>query len=205
MKATAPLPLSKVAFDDPGTRQVYERAKRRALRSLLIRGVVWCVLLGVATLGPDEETQLVQGVASFGVMVWSFFLIGPANSVRWYAMVGRVLKSGPWQNAVAVVRPDVKVGAGPAVELQVGSAGAGAGAGAGGGVVGDGQVSAVPASTTATAKTTAPIFAVRAPRRHRRRVSELEQGAWFVGEPDWVGVISEPGGDRFMVLQLHRS
>ncbi|MFD7297914.1 hypothetical protein ACFV9W_31910 [Streptomyces sp. NPDC059897] len=199
MKATVPLPMCKVAFDDPGTRQAFERAKRRALSNLLIRGVVWFVLLGVATLGPEEETQLVQGVASFGVMVWSFFLIGPANSVRWYAMVGRVLKSGPWQNAVAVVRPDVKVGAGPAVELRVGSTGAGAG------VVGEGQVSAVPASATATAKTTAPIFAVRAPRRHRRRVSELENGAWFVGEPGRAGVISEPGGDRFMVLQLHRS
>ncbi|MFJ9131337.1 hypothetical protein ACIRJS_45420 [Streptomyces sp. NPDC102340] len=187
MKVTVALPLSKVAFDDPGTRRAYERARKRAVVNLSIRGVVWLGLLLVATLGPDDDSQLVRGFGSFTFMVWSFFLIGPAKAVRWYLAVGQVLKSGPWQYGVAVRRPDVKVGAGTAVEVRIGLSGE--------------VADSTGAAGQATGKVATPVFAARTWRRRRRWVQDLEEGAWFVGDPERVGVIALPGGHEFMTLQ----
>lgn len=184
MKVAVPLPLAKVAFDDPGTRQTYERAKRKAVINLLIRAAVWLALLIVATRGPDDDAQLVRGLGSFLFMVWSFFLIGPAKAVRWYVAVGQVLRSGPWQYGIAVRKPDVKVGAGTAVEVRIG--------------VAEGDVAV--GSDDAGAAYKIPVLAARTWRRRKGWVVDLEQAAWFVGNPERGGVIALPGGHGFMTL-----
>ncbi|MER5438927.1 hypothetical protein [Streptomyces sp. NPDC002790] len=145
------------------------------------------MLLLVATLGPE----VAEGFAAFAFMVWSFFLIGPAKAVHWHVMVGRVLKSGPWQYGVAVRRLDVKVGGGTAVEVRLG-------------LSPDAGVDPVSAATvpagSATGKVAPPVFAARTWRRRRRWGHDLEKGAWFVGDPERAGVIATPGGREFRTL-----
>ncbi|MDG4856966.1 hypothetical protein P8605_02120 [Streptomyces sp. T-3] len=184
MKVAVPLPLTKVAFDDPATREAFERARRRAVINLLVRFAVWLVLLIVAVAGPDDEAQLVRGLGSFLFMVWSFFLIGPGRAVRWYAAVGAALRSGPWQHGIAVRRPGVKVGGGTAVEVRLDEESASAG------------------DATAKQEHRHPVLAARTWRRRRRWAADLEQAAWFVGDPERGGVLALPGGHGF--LTLHR-
>ncbi|MEV8308884.1 hypothetical protein AB0P36_16410 [Streptomyces flavidovirens] len=171
---SVPLPLAECAFGDPATRQAYEKARRRVLVSLLIRVAVFLSLLIVATAFKDEETQLVSGTASLLLIPAAFLLAGPAKALHWLRAVESVLKSQPWRHCSAVGRPDVKVGAGKAVQLRLGDGG--------------------------SDEEWTPVLAARTWRRRTRWSAELEHGAWFAGHADRGGVIALPGGHGFMTL-----
>ncbi|MET9516913.1 hypothetical protein [Streptomyces sp. NPDC002994] len=171
---SVPLPLAKCAFDDPATRQAYEKARRRARVSLLIRVAVFLALLIVATAFKGEETQLVSGTASFLLIPTAFLLAGPAKTLHWLRAVESVLKSSPWRYCSVVRRQDAKVGASTAVQLRLGDGNSDEG--------------------------WSPVLAARTSRRRTRWSGQFEHGAWFAGNSDRGGVLALPGGQRLMTL-----
>ncbi|MBT2490896.1 hypothetical protein J7E96_20730 [Streptomyces sp. ISL-96] len=187
---SVPLPLAECAFDDPATRQGFEKVRRRARISLLIRVAVWLGLLIVATAFKEEETQLVSGAASFLLIPTAFLLPAPGRALLWLRAVEKVLKSHPWRYCSAVRRPDAKVSAGTAVQLRFGDGGDGGDAGDGRNGVGD--------------EGWTPVLAAGTWRLRKRWSKELEYGAWFAGNPGRGGVLALPGGHRLMTLHLNR-
>ncbi|MEU9116704.1 hypothetical protein AB0D04_34380 [Streptomyces sp. NPDC048483] len=185
MKVEVPVPLAKYAFDDPATRHAFERARRRVLISLLVRVGVWLALLVVAKV-VETDSQLIEGTAAFLLIPAAFLLVGPAKAVRWMGHVRGVLTSFPWQWCAVVRRKEAKVGAGTGVQLRLGDSGSGSGSGSG----------SEPDWT--------PVMAARTWRRRKYWSRELEDGAWFAGDPDRGGVIARPGGHGLMTLRRHR-
>ncbi|MCZ1005641.1 hypothetical protein [Streptomyces lydicus] len=178
MKVAIPVPLTKCAYDDPATRDAFERARRGVLINLLVRAGVWLALLVVAKV-VETDSQLVEGTAAFLLVPAAFLLVGPAKAVRWMGLVQGVLKSFPWQRCEVVRRQDAKVGAGTGVQLGLGGSG--------------GSGSGEPDWT--------PVMAARTWRRRTRWSPELEGDAWFAGAPDQGGVIARPGGHGLMTLR----
>ncbi|MDI3384893.1 hypothetical protein QIS99_01480 [Streptomyces sp. B-S-A8] len=185
MKTQAPLPMTKYAFDDPGTREAWTKGFRVTLVNFLVRAVIWVGLLITAMVGPDRDgSQVVTGLAAFLSMVTAFLLIRPARKLQWQLLVARVLKSGPWRGCTAVRRPDVKVPSGLPVEVS---------AGAGGDDAGDGPVG--------------KESRVLSARTWRRRVpwsEEAAQESWVVTseDPRLPSVLARRGG--FDPVTLHR-
>ncbi|MFI9048175.1 hypothetical protein [Streptomyces sp. NPDC053427] len=128
----------------------------------------------------DTDSQLMEGTAAFLFVPTAFLLVGPAKALRWMVLVQGVLKSFPWQWCAVVRRQDAKVGAGIGVQLGLGDSGNGNGNGE-------------PDWT--------PVMAARTWRRRKSWSHELENGAWFAGDPDQGGVIAHPGGHGPMTLQ----
>ena len=174
MKTDVPVPLAKCAFDDPATRHAHERARRKAVVSLLTRIAVWLILLIVATV-VESDSQLIEGTASFLLIPTVFLWVGPAKALVWMRSVENVLKSFPWQRCSVVRRHDAQVRTGTGVQLRLGDF--------------DNE------------SLVTPVMAARTWRRRKRWSGKLEDAAWFAGSPDRGGIIARPGGHGVMTLQ----
>ncbi|GGY48849.1 hypothetical protein GCM10010384_63890 [Streptomyces djakartensis] len=173
MKTEATVPMAKLAFDDPGTRRMFERSRRRALMNLLVRAGGWTALLIVART-VETNAQLIEGAASFLLIPTAFLLAGPARKLRWLRAIETALRSFPWQHCVVAPEQGSQVGAGTAVRVGLGAAG-------------DEHQSA--------------SMAARTWRLRRPRAKQLENGAWFAGDLDRGGVIARPGGQVLVSVQ----
>ncbi len=178
MKTDVPVPMAKCAFDDPGTRRICERARRRALINLLVRAGV-CLALLVVARTVETDGQHVEGAASFFLMPAAFLLVGPARKWHWLRAVETVLRSRPWQHCVVAREQGARVSSGTAVRVGLGTD------------VGDEYWSEYWSAT----------MAARTWRLRRPRAGQLEDGAWFAGDPDRVGVVARPGGQVLVIVQ----
>jgi hypothetical protein len=174
VKTDVPVPMAKCAFDDPGTRRVCERARRRAFINLLVRVGIWMALLIVAST-VETDAQHVEGAASFLLIPTAFLLSGPANKLRWLRTVDSVLRSFPWQHCVVAREQGAQVSRGAAVRVGLGAD------------AGNERWSAT--------------MAARTWRLRRPRPGHLEGGAWFAGAPDRGGVVARPGGQVLVTVQ----
>ncbi|MDI3384892.1 hypothetical protein QIS99_01475 [Streptomyces sp. B-S-A8] len=194
-------PLTRSAFDDPGTRAHWTRAFRLTLTNLLVRAAVWVALLVTAKVAEDDA---IAGPASLLSMITAFLLILPSIKLRWLLMVGRVLKSGPWQACSAVLRNDVKRQNGKAVEVRFDDAyeDSGRAEPVGGGSTVLGKDSGAPGKGgAATVGEGARLLRARTWRSRIRWSDELTEGAWVVvDDPRLPGVLARPGGSGFMTL-----
>jgi hypothetical protein len=170
----APVPVAKCAFDDPGTRSMHERARRRALVNLLVRAGGWIALLIVARTVETDE-QLVEGAASFLLIPTAFLLSGPARKLRWLRSMETVLRSFPWQHCVVTRDQGSQVSSGTAVRVGLGA-----------------DASDEHWSATMSARTW---------RLRRPRPGRLEDGVWFAGGLDRGGVVARPGGEVLVTVQ----
>ncbi|MFG2137665.1 hypothetical protein [Streptomyces sp. NPDC048650] len=114
MKTDIPVPLTKCAFDDPATRHAHERARRKALRSVLLRVGVWLALLVVAKV-VESDSQLIEGTAAFLLIPAVFLPLGPAKALLWMRSVEGVLRSFPWQHCAVLRSQDART----AVQLRL--------------------------------------------------------------------------------------
>ena len=174
MKTQAPVPMTKCAFDDPGTHDTYERLRRNALISLLVRLAGWVALLIVACT-VETDAQLVEGAASFLLIPTAFLLAPPAKKLRRLRSVETVLRSFHWQRCAVVREQD---------------AGRSNGAGVRVGLADDGGHERW--SGTLSARTW---------RLRRPRSKQLQDAAWFAGDLDRGGVIARSGGQVLMIVR----
>ncbi|WP_328501395.1 hypothetical protein OG828_14800 [Streptomyces sp. NBC_00457] len=174
MKTDVPVPVVKCAFDDPGTRLMHERVRRRALVNLLFRAVGWIALLIVART-VETDAQLVEGTASFLLIPTAFLLSGPARKLRWLRSIEPMLRSFPWQHCVVTRDQGTQVSRGTGVRVGLGA--------------------------DAGDKEWSGIMSARTWRRRRPRSRQLEDGVWFAGGLDRGGVVAKPGGEVLMTVQ----
>jgi hypothetical protein len=174
MKTDAPVPMTKCAFDDAGTRRTCERARQRALIDLLVRVAGWTALL-IVSRTVETDAQLVEGAASLLLIPTAFLLAAPAKKLRWLRTVETVLRSFPWQHCVLVREQDAQVRGGAAVRVGLYSDG------------GDERWSAA--------------LAARTWRLRRPRPRQFEAAAWFAGDLDRGGVVARSGGQVLVTVQ----
>ncbi|MFC4494157.1 hypothetical protein ACFPA8_08420 [Streptomyces ovatisporus] len=193
----AQLPLTEVAFDDPETRDAWERTRRSVSRRLWFRSLLWSAALvlglAVSSLTSDEAKPvssigpLVFTVGMFGLLFSLYTCRGALSRVR---RARSVLEACPWQALPAVRRitgGGVREGTGVVVQFR----------------------SPHTARTTDDAEgwysdehgTWSPTMSARNPLRWNRWDAELEKGAWFAGDLQLGGVLARPGGQGLMTVQ----
>jgi hypothetical protein len=123
----------------------------------------------------ETDTQLVEGTASFLLIPTAFLLSGPARKLHWLRSTETALRSFPWQHCVVAREQGAQVSSGAAVRVGLGAD------------AGDERWS--------------ETMAARTWRLRRPGQGQLEDAAWFAGDPDRGGVVARPGGQILATVQ----
>ncbi len=190
------VPLTKVAFDHPGTRTAWEAARRRIVTRLWL----WSGLASLGVIAGIVLAQLVdlggrrQGSLGTTVIMVSLFAYGLAlyaccSALGRLRQARSVLEGYPWRRLTATRRIDGQREASGVLVQFLGSADTGRNAAAidHGAGPGEGHWS--------------PTMSARNPLRWNRYDPALERGVWFAGDFTISGVLALPGGHGLMTVQ----
>ncbi|MFC7303473.1 hypothetical protein ACFQVC_04490 [Streptomyces monticola] len=188
MTSAVQVPPDKCAFDDPQTRRNWQRAR---LRAGAVLPLVVILLLATVTvmglLGDRQGTEpMWMRIAGFACLVaapfifaFALYSVGPVLRLR---RIRKVLRAYPWEYVTAVRRcPGVKDTMALPVQLRNATDGSDGGDGTDGG-------------WSRTMRAVNPL-------QRKRWTGALEDGAWFAGDPEFGGVLAEPGGRELMTLE----
>ncbi|MGW0550017.1 hypothetical protein [Streptomyces altiplanensis] len=171
------MPLIKCAFDDPGTRTAWRRARRRVVGrfiACLIVSLALLVLLSLYATDTKKGGLAGLGIALFLGLVVPCMLYVYIGSLLRLRRIRRVLRSYPWElRAAARKHPHVSESYGVAAQVKTGN--------------GDDDWS--------------PAMLSRNPLRWNRWDTAMESGAWFAGDPAFGGVVALPGGSGLMTFE----
>ncbi|RII14795.1 hypothetical protein DSC45_20790 [Streptomyces sp. YIM 130001] len=179
MTPAAQIPPDQCAFEHGPTRETWQRMRLRAGAAvplvvlLLLATVTVMGLLGNRT-GSEPMWMRIAGFVCLvaAPFIFALALYSLGPILRLWRM-RRILRVYPWQYCAAVrPSPGVRDVMALPVHLQVEP---------------DGEWSP-------------PMRAVN-PVQRKRWTGVMEQGAWFAGDPDFGGVIAEPGGRELMTVQ----
>lgn len=174
---TVPLPMTKCAFDHPGTRQAWRRARLRIIAGAVlftILALAVLVLTGVYTYEIDASGWD-RGVAVFFGIVVPGAVVSYVSSLRRLGRMRKVLRSHPWKHREGARRA-VHVVDSQGIPVQL--------------LKSDGEWSRV-----ATA---------RNPLRWYRWNRAMERGVWLAGSAGAGGVLALPGGNGLMEIKRHQ-
>ncbi|HYH33061.1 MAG TPA: hypothetical protein VD903_22040 [Pseudonocardia sp.] len=174
-----PVPEANVAFAHAGTRQAWERTRRRVVRrtwlwsGLFLVALVGGLALTVATSSADRPLRsagpalvtvaLLVYLGALWACLWALSRLRQARSV---------LEACPWQPLAGVRR-----------------------------ITGTTEPTGVAVQLRAPGGDWSASLSARDPRRWNRWDPELEEGAWFAGDLRTGGVLALPGGDGLMTVQ----
>ncbi|RFU83109.1 hypothetical protein DY218_29420 [Streptomyces triticagri] len=179
MTPAAQIPPDQCAFDHGPTRETWQRMRLRAgaavpLVVLLLLGTVTVMgLLGVRT-GGEPMWMRIGGLVCLVAAPFVFVLaLYSLGPILRLRRMRRILRVYPWQYCAAVRPcPGVRDVMALPVQLQAEEGG----------------------------EWSHPMRAVN-PVQRKRWTGAMEQGAWFAGDPDFGGVIAEPGGRELMTVE----
>ncbi|MDT0378838.1 hypothetical protein RM572_08625 [Streptomyces sp. DSM 42041] len=175
-------PPHATAFAHPETRAAWEGTRNRIrvrflLWSLLFVGLFALSVVLNATAETDYvkrgSNQLGPAIGGLALLWYVFVLYSCLGALSRVKKARKVLEVCPWRQVAVRKAPGGKDGTG--VTVQIGLSGG-----------------TPPASGDESAWS--PTMAARDPRRYNRWDPQLEQGAWFAGEPGVYGVLALPGG-----------
>ncbi|WP_320784355.1 hypothetical protein [Streptomyces sp. CRN 30] len=173
----------KAAFDHPGTRAAWTRARRAVTARLAVATFLWLAAMialialhesGVTWPADPGEGDgvigLVVALLPFAYLVVLYLYVSALRSTK---RIRRILRAHPWQPIPAARKQSLLVDAsGVAVQLQLSAAG-------------EPERTSGPRSARGTV--------------HRRRWPEaMERGAWYAGDVEGRGVLALPGGTDLM-------
>ncbi|MDI3384891.1 hypothetical protein QIS99_01470 [Streptomyces sp. B-S-A8] len=179
MPSAVQVPPDKCAFDHAATRRNWQRARLRAGAMLPLVVLLLLATLTVMGLLGDRHGSppMWMRIAGFVCLVAAPFVFAAAlyslGPVLRLRRIRRVLREYPWEYRAAVRPcPGVKDVMALPVQLRTEPGGAWS-------------------------------KAMRAinPLQRKRWSGAMEQGAWFAGDPEFGGVIAEPGGRELMTLE----
>ncbi|MBA4864444.1 hypothetical protein H1V43_24440 [Streptomyces sp. PSKA54] len=178
------VPLGKVSFDHPGTRNAWVKARRRVIARLTL----WTILWVTSSLAPSllqefdviSMSDTVEGVLGLIVSLTFFaylvILYLDVSALRSIKRIRRILEAAPWRPIPAARKhPLLKDASGVPVQLQLGAAG--------------------------ETDELSGVMSARGSVRRRRWPEAMEQGAWYAGDVEGHGVLALPGGTQLMEVQ----
>lgn len=178
------------AFEQPETRETWERTRRRVRGRFLLWTLVFLALLvlsaslsepavssGYRRSGTRGPWPMVGGLA---VLWYPFVLYASLGALSRLKKARRVLEAYPWQQLPAV-RKSGRASTGILVQLPL--------------------ADAAPGGAKADGGQWTPTMCARDPRRWNNWDERMERGAWFAGDPGKWGVLALPGGEGLMTVQ----
>lgn len=186
------VPMDKAAFDHPGTRAAWAKARRAMITRLSLATFLFVasfitlsVLQGfgiVALPGSENKDGGLLGlILALLLFVYVVFLYLYVSALRSLQRIRRVLEAHPWRRIPGAHRhPVLKDAIGVPIQLQL-----------------DAAPEAAQSDGFMSARGTV----------HRRRWPEaMAQGAWYAGDIEGHGVLALPGGTDLMEVEpRHRA
>lgn len=197
MESEPQLPLTKVAFDDPGTRKVWKATRRRVRLKLSL----WSVLLiaGLALSGVITNNRWGDGyhrgqsdlggfVGAVALVAYLFALYTCCGALSRLRKTRSILEAYPWRSFRSVRKlSGTKEATGVPVQFRLPD-GEEPGGSESTYVDGDGSV-------------WSQSMSARNPLRWNRWDKSMEGGAWYAGDVEIGGVLALPGGRGLMTVQ----
>lgn len=197
MESDPQLPLTKVAFDDPGTRKVWTATRRRVRLKLWL----WSALLvaALALSGVLAEVRWGDGnargdnsvggaIGGVALLAYPFALYACCGALSRLRKARSILEAYPWRSLPAVRKlSGTKEATGVPVQFRLP----------------DGEEPGGSESTYVDddGSVWSQSMSARNPLRWNRWDTAMEKGAWFAGDVERGGVLALPGGRCLMTLQ----
>lgn len=179
--------MDKAAFDHPGTRTAWAKARRAMITRLSLATFLFVasfitlsVLQGfgiIALPGSENEDGGLLGlILTLMLFVYLSFLYLHVSALRSLKRIRRLLETHPWRPIPGAHRhPALKDASGVPIQLQLSAA-------------------AEPVQSDGFMSARGTV--------HRRRWPEaMEYGAWYAGDVEGHGVLALPGGTGLMEVQ----
>lgn len=188
--------LTKVAFDDPGTRAAWQSARRR----VVLRLSVWSTLFFVAMVlcGVFADVRWEEGeargdnsvggaIGGLAVIAYPFALYTCCGALSRLRRARSVLEAYPWRWFPAVRRVSgTREATGVPVQFRLPD-----------GAEADGGSTYADDDGSVWSQT----MSARNPLRWNRWDESMERGAWYAGDVELGGVLALPGGSGLMTVQ----